>query len=177
MDSNKKSKAGKHAVNSIDSNKVQKISSKICSFKEAVSKCQEIQSALQPGLTALGGNSKVVKPKDSKSIDGSVDIDSALKIKYPTESRWDYVVGYADEALFIEVHPADTSNVEEMVKKVKWLVNWLAISAPDLNLLHKRKVYYWVPSGRVNILKGSAQYRKIAANHLCIKKQVILPVD
>ena len=145
------------------------------SFNDAVSKCAEIKDALKPGLSALKGSSKVVRVANTKLIDGSVDIDEAVRDKYPEDSRWDFVVGYANEAFFIEVHPAATSNVDEMVNKVKWLKDWLASSASDLRKLHKKDVYYWVPSGRVSILKGSVQDRKIAANHLMIKNPIILP--
>ncbi|MDE6695413.1 MAG: hypothetical protein K2K25_00875 [Muribaculaceae bacterium] len=144
-------------------------------FKNAIAKCSLIKNAYMPGLSALKGNSKHVKPADPKLVAGSVDIDDALKIMYPNESRWDYVVGYSDEAFFIEVHPAGTSNVSEMVNKVKWLKNWLASSAPDLNKLHKSKVYYWIPSGGVSILSGSVQYKRIAANNLHIQKPLPLP--
>lgn len=106
------------------------------------------------GLSALKANSKYVRVTNTKLLDGSVDIDEAVRDKYPEDSRWDYVVGYENEAFFIEVHPAATSNVDDMVKKVKWLKNWLASSAPDLKSLHKIEVYYWIPSRRVSILKG-----------------------
>lgn len=145
------------------------------SFNDAVGQCTEIKGALKPGLSALKGNSKVVRVADTKLIDGSVDIDEAVRDKYPEDSRWDYVVGYADEAFFIEVHPAATSNVDEMVKKVKWLKVWLSSCASELKKLHKKEVYYWVPSGRVNILPGSVQYRKIAAYRLQIKNPVVIP--
>ncbi len=64
------------------------------SFADAVSKCSEIKDALKPGLMALKANSKVVRPANTKLIDGSVDIDEAVKDLHPQESRWDYVVGY-----------------------------------------------------------------------------------
>lgn len=144
------------------------------SFKDAVRNCREISDALKPGLSAMKANSKKVRFTNSQLIDGSVDIDEAVRGIRPDESRWDYVIGYSNEAIFIEVHPADTANVDEMVKKVKWLKSWLTVAAPDLKGLHKREVYYWIPSGRVNILKGSVQYRKIAVNHLLIKNPVIL---
>lgn len=128
-----------------------------------------------PGLAALKSNSHHVKAADTTRLTGSVDIDAALKSLYPHDARWDYVVGYGDEAYFIEVHPASTSNVAEMIKKVNWLKNWLASSAPDLMKLHKQEVYYWVPSGGVGISKGSVQYKRIALSHLQIKKPVTLP--
>lgn len=148
---------------------------KLPSFKNAVGNCVEIKDALQPGLSALRTNSKLIKPRNPKLLDGSVDIDNAVISIYPDESRWDYVVGYSNEAFFIEVHPADTTNVNEMLNKVKWLKQWLDKVAPDLKRLHKGGVFYWIPSGRVNILKGSNQYRKIAANNLLIKNPLPLP--
>lgn len=86
--------------------------SRFCTFKDAVLKCDEIKDALRSGLSALRANSKVVKPRDTKLLEGSVDIDEAVKALRPGESRWDYVVGYSNEAFFIEVHPAGSSNVE-----------------------------------------------------------------
>ena len=143
-------------------------------FKAAVENCGEIKNGLKPGLSAMGYNSKVVRVANPGLIDGSVDIDSAVKDLRPGEPRWDYVVGYLDEAYFIEVHPADTKNVDEMVKKVTWLKKWLPAVAPDLKKLHKSGTYYWIPSGRVKILKTSTQYKKIAANNLLISNQLCL---
>jgi len=139
-------------------------------FKDAVSKCDEIRDTYKPGLIALGGNSAVIKVKDTKKLNGSVDIDASVKKSRPQEARWDYTLGYRDNAYFVEVHPADTKNVEEMIKKVIWLKNWLSAVAPDLKKLHKCGVYHWIPSGRVRILKTSPQYKKISSNNLSITK-------
>lgn len=156
-------------------NKSQRNIALILTFFDAVKSCDEIKDAFKPGFLALKANSKVLYAENTKLINGSVDIDEAVKAHRPNEARWDYVVGYANEAYFIEVHPANTSNVEEMVKKVTWLKNWLETKAPNLKALNKNEVYYWVPSGKVKILKGSVQDRKIAANHLQIKNKVTLP--
>lgn len=143
-------------------------------FKTAVEKCDEIKNSFKAGLSALGKDSLLIKVKDTNLIDGSVDIDSAVKGKRPSDTRWDYAVGYSGEAYFIEVHSADTKNVDEMVKKVTWLKNWLVTNATDLNKLHKNGIYHWIPSGRVKILKNSTQYKKIAANKLVIANPLIL---
>lgn len=84
------------------------------------------------------------------------------------------MVGYNDEAFFIEVHPADTKNVDEMIKKVVWLKEWLAKTSPLLLNLHKNRIFYWIPSGRVRILKNSSQYKRIAANNLQIANKLII---
>lgn len=143
-------------------------------FVAAVDRCGELKGYLRPGLSALGSSSVAVKAADTKLIDGSVDIDKAVKSMRPSEPRWDYVVGYSDEAFFMEVHPADTKNIDEMLKKVTWLKDWLPTVAPDLKSLHKNGIYYWIPSGRVRILRTSSQFRKIASNGLLITKQIDL---
>lgn len=145
------------------------------SFIEAVAKCSEIKNNLNPGLSALRKHSIDVKVSDTKLLKGSVDIDKAVASLRPNDARWDFVVGYDEEAYFIEIHPAGTSNVSEMLKKVDWLKMWLNTVAPDLKKLHKTDIYYWVPSGSVNILPGSVQQKRIAASHLRIIKPVILP--
>lgn len=142
--------------------------SDINEFQVAVDKCKEITGTTCPGLSAMGGNSILVKLADTLLAMGSVDIDSAVKQLRPDDPRWDYVIGYRKEAFFIEVHPADTSNVQEMIKKVRWLKNWLDSVATDLKNLHKCGCYHWIPSGRMNILRNSTQYRSIAANKLHI---------
>lgn len=144
------------------------------SFIDAVNSTAEIAGHCQPGLQALGNNSAHVRTADPHSIDGSVNIDECLKHDHPSEPRWDYAVGYAGDAFFIEVHPANTSNVEEMIKKVVWLKNWLKSSAPTLLSLHRCGVFHWIPSGKVKILPNSSQSRKIAQNNLKITRTIMV---
>ena len=97
-----------------------------------------------------------------------------MATRCPNESRWDYVIGYNGSVFFVEIHPAQTSNVEEMIKKVIWLKNWLKGSAPELMSLHKCGVFHWIPSGKVKILSTSSQARKIAQNNLKITKTIMV---
>lgn len=60
----------------------------------------------------------------SKPCQGSVDIDLRLSSKYPNSNRWDYVIGYGDCAYFLEVHSAETSEVNVVLKKLNWLKDW-----------------------------------------------------
>ena len=143
-------------------------------FKEAVINCKEISTAFQPGLKALGAESCHIRAVNPQLIDGSVNIDKCLKTLYPHASRWDYAIGYDGNAYFVEIHPADTSNVDEMIRKVGWLKKWLSESATDLQSLHKCKVFHWIPTGRVRILKGSTHYKKIAKNNLVITDKIMV---
>lgn len=75
---------------------------------------------------------------------------------------------------FVEVHPANTSNVDEVVKKKKWLDVWLKTNALDLKAMMAGTSYYWIASGKVAILPNSPQARKIAKNKLVLCKELNL---
>lgn len=143
-------------------------------FADAIEKCAEVRGKLCAGLTAMGKNSAMVKVSDTRLLNGSLDIDNAVKAARPNEARWDYAIGYRDNAYFVEVHPADTKNVDEMVKKVTWLKQWLDKEAPELKELHSCGSFHWIPSGRVKILKTSPQYKRISANNLSLAQSTPL---
>ena len=64
------------------------------SFVDAVQRMPEIAECLKTGLQALGSNSSKVEVTSTRSLKGSVDIDTCLKRLYPSDPRWDYVFGY-----------------------------------------------------------------------------------
>lgn len=87
------------------------------SFEKAVKATDDIALGFCSGLQALGSNSVVIKVQNNRSLNGSVDIDTTTSSLYPQDARWDYTVGYDNRAYFVEVHPANTSNVKEMIHK------------------------------------------------------------
>lgn len=145
-------------------------------FKEAVEETPDIAKGYAGGLRALGGNAQVVSAKDTRLIDGSVDIDGCTSTLYPNASRWDYAIGYDGKAYFLEVHPADTSNVKEVIKKAEWLKNWLENKAPRLKQIAADKAFYWVASGRCCILRGSVQSKRLAQSNVLLVNKLNLPV-
>lgn len=138
-------------------------------FQKAVEITPEISNAYCSGLQALGANSTKVILADARLVNGSVDIDSATHSLYPNEARWDYAVGYSGKVYFIEVHPANTSNVKEMLAKTKWLIRWLQTKAPKIKELMAVESYYWVASGECKISPNSPQYRQLAQSHIVFK--------
>lgn len=143
-------------------------------FQQAISNTKDIKNGYMNGLQALGSNAGKVVPKDSKKIRGSVDIDKYVKDLYPEDPRWDYAIGYDNDAYFLEVHPANTSDVTTMINKAKWLSRWLDEKSPALKCIAK-KVYYWVPSGKYNILPNTAQYKKLAQSKIRLVSTLSLP--
>lgn len=144
-------------------------------FKEAVENTPDIKSHYCTGLQAVKGSErKMISPEDTKKLSGSVDIDSALKADNPNEARWDYTIGYEDKAYFVEVHPADTSEVDTVIKKVEWLKDWLNKKASKLKSIGQTP-YYWIQSGKYAIKKGSKQEKILAQKGIKIQKNLDLP--
>ncbi len=131
-------------------------------FEKAVKATPEISQCYQPGLRALGSNSSKIQPADTRCCYGSVDLDACLQTKYPDDNRWDYLLSYKKKAYFVEVHPAHTSEVDTVLKKLNWLKKWLAAHAPLVDKQKAVKPYYWIASGKANILKTSPHYRRAA---------------
>lgn len=144
-------------------------------FKSIVQAVPAIAGAYREGLQALESkDAGKVKPQNPRKLSGSVYLDKCLKTTNPHDARWDYVIGYREKAYFVEVHPANTSNVDEVVKKKKWLDVWLKTNALDLKAMMAGTSYYWIASGKVAILPNSPQARKIAKNKLVICKELNL---
>ncbi|MEB3310822.1 MAG: hypothetical protein VKJ02_11365 [Snowella sp.] len=144
------------------------------SFETAINNTPLLREHLERGLQALGKNSSKVKSKDTQKCEGSVDIDRALALIYSQENRWDYAVGYDGTTHFIEVHPADTSEITTMEEKRRWLKDFLRDKAPELNEEPKR--FHWVATAGVNISKNSTYQRRLALLGIGgkIHKQLIL---
>ena len=132
-------------------------------FQQAVEQTPDVATGFQAGLGALGKYRTRIQPTDERFLNGSIDIDSCTREKYPNENRWDYALGYNEVVYFIEVHSANTSEVSVVLKKQEWLKNWLNLKAPLINKLKKAQpAFYWISSNNFNILKSSPQYRRIA---------------
>jgi hypothetical protein len=152
------------------------IPDEVNAFKDAVNSTDEIKNGYCSGLQAMKGYSKYIKLKDSKKCKGSVDIDNCVRMLYPQSSRWDYVVAYETKVYYVEIHPAGTSGVDEVIKKSDWLRNWLKTSAPALKKLISGNNLYWIPSGRYDILPNSNYKKKLSQKGIEVKSTpMIIP--
>lgn len=134
-------------------------------FLEAVKKTTSIEKELKVGLKALKKSDRNRVSCKDPSLRGSVDIDSALRILHPSAARWDYVVGIGrsrqqDSAIWIEVHPASSLHINEVLSKLRWLEQWLDSSALELNQLPRS--FCWIATGTVSFSRASPQAKKIA---------------
>lgn len=134
-------------------------------FQKAVEGTPDISTAYRSGLQALKRSDRgVFDVADTRLLDGSVDIDTAVQGKYPKENRWDYAIGYSGKVCYVEVHPAYTSEVSTIEKKLRWLKTWLKEKGPLLDAIPKAiPAFVWAQTGKGGILPRSSQARKLAA--------------
>ncbi len=145
------------------------------SFKEAVEATPEVANGYKNGLRALGGNSAKIAVSDSRKINGSLDIDKNTALFYPTENRWDYALDYDGKVYYVEVHPASTSEVSSVLKKMKWLKQWLKKSATKIDNLPKgNPSYNWIQSGKGALLPSSKEYKQAATNGIIPKPKLVI---
>ena len=136
-----------------------------CQFEIAIDNTPDVMGGFQPGLKALSSNSSLIEVADTRLIDGSLDIDKKVQALYPNDNRWDYAISYNSKVCFVEVHPAETSQVTIMINKYNWLKSWLSNCAPDIYSLKKYEPsYVWVASGRNGLLRTSKEYRKLSVS-------------
>jgi hypothetical protein len=134
-------------------------------FSQVVKRTTSIRNHLRPGLKALKRADRGRVTCDSGRLRGSVDVDAALRKAFPTAARWDYAIGIKartdDFVVWLEVHPASSHHVGEVVNKVQWLQYWLQTTARELDGLPR--CFCWVATSKVSFNQASPQARQIAA--------------
>lgn len=140
-----------------------------------------VAEAWRLGKQALAkGHKDLVCCTDGKENrwSGSIELDAALEKhpKHAQANRWDYGLGYVDtnnaeRALWVEVHSAYTSEVDCVIKKLKWLKEFLnQQSCSNLkkltNATPEKYRYVWVASGRYDIPAHAPQLRRLREHGL-----------
>lgn len=118
---------------------------------------------LHPGLKAVRNQDRA-RIKGGRGLNGSVDLDDALKADLPAEHRWDYLIGRAldsrsDHLHCVEVHRADVGEVAAMIGKKAALDAFLAEKA----LGKLSKSCHWISTdGGVHLPKNAPAARRLA---------------
>jgi hypothetical protein len=138
-------------------------------FAVAVGRIPALANHLAPGLQALRKSDRnAIRINDARKLAGSIDIDNALRGVYPDASRWDYCIGVnrsakSDSVVWVEVHPANSLSVADLVKKARWLLSWLRGPGKPLRALDRGPPdLRWVPSGPVAIRRGGREHALLA---------------
>jgi hypothetical protein len=104
-----------------------------------------------------------ITSRDGRSLTGSIDLDKAMRLAHPDAARWDYGIGIrrnGEHVVWVEIHPASSSHIEAVLRKLQWLRGWLKTNAPELRGLSA--TFAWVASGAVALPRTSPQRRRVA---------------
>jgi hypothetical protein len=137
------------------------------SFSKAVMETPHLAAAWQPGLGALRAQDKPhIQPHDPRALKGSVDIDGSLKHYHPTAHRWDFGIAYrhsnrpSEFVYWVEIHPATEKEVNVVLDKFKWLLNWL--TSDGYRLKGFECDYVWLSSGKTSLSPTSPKLKQFA---------------
>ena len=147
-----------------------------CAFQIAIEHTEDVKDGFRTGKQAIKKTDREkIAATDNGKLQGSLDIDSEVKTRYPEDPRWDYALSYDNETHFFEIHPADTSEVDKVVEKAKWLKKWLKNNAPEIDRLPKAEhPYIWIQSGHFAILPTSKNNRKLSTAGITITNKLTL---
>lgn len=146
-------------------------------FNEVVENTPDIANGYHHGLHAIESADKdAIRVKENRRLSGSVNIDKEVKDKYPNDPRWDYALCYDNKVCFVEVHPACTKNIDEMIKKKRWLVDWLKNNAPRLDSFPScsPKFCWAATESGVHISAQASYKRKLAQLGLIPQRPIVL---
>jgi hypothetical protein len=136
-------------------------------FRHAVESTAAIRYGFRKGLGAVRNvdHARLRCSINSRRLRGSVDLDEALRLAFPNDPRWDYAIGISqhplsDQVVWLEVHPASSHHVDEVLNKLRWLRGWLANEAPALRMMPAH--FCWVATGTVSFRRGSQEEKRIA---------------
>lgn len=137
-------------------------------FRKAVEQTPHLKGAWKAGLGALRAEDKPhVLAEDPRRLQGSVDVDTALRTVEPSANRWDFAIAYRHSnrktafVYWVETHTGSQSQIEVVLKKLAWLRSWLRNDGQKLDSFERE--FVWIASGPTSFTKGAGQVKVLAA--------------
>lgn len=147
-------------------------------FKVAIAEAGLIE-AFREGKQALSNPHRRLVDGRGK-FTGSINLDEALSGTNPDANRWDYGLGYrcgSERAVWVEVHPAHTSEVDTVILKLRWLRQWLRSESRDLEgitMAGRGSPWWWVATSGVHITRTSPQAKRLAKEGLSMPRERVV---
>jgi len=131
-----------------------------------------------PGLGALRAQDRPhVVAQNTRLLQGSANVDSALQKQEPNAHRWDFAIAYRhtnrrnDCIYWVEMHTAIDKEVKVVLDKLRWLRNWLTGGGKLLNQFERD--FIWASSGATSFTLTSPQVKQFAQLGLQHKGRVL----
>lgn len=136
-------------------------------FKDAVGATAHLEHAWKAGVKALRARDRRhIQPESPALLRGSVDVDTAMQPVEPQANRWDYAIACqhsnrdAEVVYWVELHSAETSEVDVVIRKADWLLGWLDAAGRKLGAFERDIV--WVSSGATRFTLNAPQRKRLA---------------
>jgi hypothetical protein len=116
-----------------------------------------------------------IKRRSTTRFSESVDFDQALGTG--GGKQFDYLLFTAengDRIYLVEVHPAHTGNVNEVIEKRRASLEWLSQNEPALHAVAKDEVLWWISTASVRITPNSPQARRLSLAQVRIVGQLVV---
>lgn len=111
-----------------------------------------LASAIRGGIRALPSDKRkhIAESVRSDFLD-SLDLDEASRPRYPTDARWDYLLGHtpSSHVIAVETHSAETSEIFKVIQKRTASLGHLQ---GQLGAGHRVAAWYWAASGRIDFV-------------------------
>ncbi len=144
----------------------------------------DVPDACADGKKALPKNDgKKISCDGKMTIRNSVFLDKCANTvpEFQQANRWDYglAVGKTDNdsyelVIWVEVHSAQTGEVDSVLKKREWLRQWLLSSSPEvyksMGFSLDSQNCHWIAENGVHILPHSRQGKILKGKNMWPKK-------
>lgn len=134
-----------------------------------------LRDKVRNGIAAVASADRSLLHDEVKNrISESLDLDTELQATYPTQHRWDYLVGDSLTAsvVAIEPHTAGTGEVGEVIAKKRAAVNQLS---GHLNASARVRKWIWVSSGPVQIFPLDKVGFRLDQAGITLAGRIVLP--
>ncbi len=126
-----------------------------------------MEAAWRRGLQALRPEDKPhIEADDTRRLKGSIDLDRAWQPLDPYGNRWDFGIAYQhsdmlDEFIYwVETHTASDHEVDRVIRKARWLLDWL--KGPGKRLAQFEREVVWVSSGATTFTLTAPKKKRMA---------------
>jgi hypothetical protein len=120
-----------------------------------------LRSYVHAGLGALANGDRTRIAQDIRpQFADSLDLDSALRARYPTQNRWDYLLGHetSGQVIGLETHSARSDQISTVIEKRRMAREQLSLHFKPGAKVHK---WLWVSSGRAHFADTEKTRRRL----------------
>lgn len=129
---------------------------------ELLAPTSRLRLQVQPGVQALRAAERdLVDASIRASIKSSLNLDDAMRVDYPNDHRWDYLIDRkaAVGVIAVEFHSAKNDQVSEVIRKRKSALTQMQGHVPSGRTVAR---WIWIASGKVRFADTEREMLRLA---------------